>query len=768
MTPFAAEISNSISRYITHKAKEEELADSSKLIDALFNYMQNLYPLSFKKTKEQYMCFAMKHTKCSTQKCPDNVEEWIEYVPVHMVFDYKQLDKSNILLFDNGQIKLAKRDLTTKGTLYRLCKGEVKSDFVYLEKVDNSKDRQIKAESLYFGKMHNLQDQLQTYTNIKNGFVVFITNHDVYWKNNRELDSYLKVNHINKMTLLPKLPKSDSHKMIYPHQIVWIDTRIESTKCCIGTFDEFFNCETYNCTLPLKRQTKSYDSEFGLNYQQEPSLHRADEPVSEKLNNMLKGGRMLPSSKKTFGDWESDFLNDYSRLMMSPAVRRMKDKTQVFTMDESDFVRSRLTHSLEVANIVKLIGLGIEDALEKKSTGVGTGEISNKVFPEIKKYHIPQILEVAALIHDIGNPPYGHFGEQTIQNYFANPAEHMSKRVLEAYNSLNDQQKADFAHFDGNVQGFRILCHLGLSNDCTSFNLNKVILSSMIKYPFNSLEGNQDKDKCKDHRKSKFGYFYAEERMFQNIQEYLCLEAGQRHPLAYLLEAADDITYIGDDIEDGWKLGYISALMIAKHIDALKGQRINEIFDQKWPELRSRLLSTNGIIAETAIQSIRIRLQRFMISRIISVFCEHIDDIVNNKLPENKQELFDLDSTLKAIHDDYWNPLVQRCYDGIHMSQLQGERVITSLLNIYLEAVIDPKLIKRKDVDDTKQEIVLNNKIKSGMLFETISDNYRDDLAPIGQFIPQDNYGKFMLVTDYISGMTDTFAYNRYRALCVD
>ena len=240
----------------------------------------------------------------------------------------------------------------------------------------------------------------------------------------------------------------------------------------------------------------------------------------------------------------------------------------------------------------------------------------------------------------------------------------------------------------------------------------------------------------------------------------------------------DNITYIGDDIEDGWKLSYISTAEIVKHIDRLGENHIQQIFEDKWGDLRFRLLSSDIIKEENAILSIRIRLQRFMIKRIIAVFCNQIEAIIQNKLPEDHQELFNMDETLKAIHDIYWKPLVQKCYDGIHLSQLQGERVLTSLLNTYLEAVLDPKLIKVKTIDDSsnkmqkekdkKREIVLDNMIKSGMLFETISNNYRDELSPIGQFIPQDNYGKFMLVTDYISGMADTFAYNRYKSLCVE
>lgn len=752
MTPFATEISNSIVRFLNHKASKEELSNMEKLLDEISAYMSFLYPHVKVNKDQQLVCFSTVHKKCNNDKSLEGVEEWTEYVPIYFILDYIEPTQDEIIRLTNRKLTLSRKILSDDEATYSLHM-DIQSSDLYLRREVNVVDRVQKNEILFWSKMKNLEDQLKSYIDIKNGFVIFVSNNDTY----NAVHCVSKIKKINSdvITLLPTQNILNVGKL-GACQLIWKETREKEINCCIGTFDSYFDAQDYPCKIVLKKNTGSYNQIFeSLGEDIVRSIHISSKVKNnyiEKFKVMLKPERILPSKKKTFGTWESPFLNDYSRLMMSPAVRRMKDKTQVFTMDDSDFVRTRLTHSLEVANIVRLLGLGIEEKLEKEH-----GE-----FKDIKKYYIPNILEVAALVHDIGNPPYGHFGEKTIQNYFRHP-EKMPLRVRELFNQLNPQQKEDLACFDGNVQGFRILCHLGLSSDCTSFNLNKVILATMLKYPFNSLDGNRGK-KAIDHRKSKFGFFEKEEHLYNKICGSLMLEYGQRHPLTYLLEAADDITYIGDDIEDGWKLNYITAKDIVSACEKLDEELRKKIFEEKWERLKDRIMSQNTIVVANAIQTMRIKLQRYMILRVIDVFCNNLEQIVMNTLDESKQELFNLDATLEHIHDIYWQPLVQKCYDGIHITQLQGERVITSLLNTYLEAIADPTIIKREEVNGNI-ELKLDNMSKSGMLFETISDNYRDDSAPIGQYIPQDAYGKLMLIVDYIAGMTDTFAYNRYNEL---
>ena len=203
------------------------------------------------------------------------------------------------------------------------------------------------------------------------------------------------------------------------------------------------------------------------------------------------------SVKKDPTDGRNPFDSDYSRIVLSSHFRRLQDKAQVFPLERSDFIRTRLTHSLEVACFARGLGLGVEKHLLKK-----------KIITETEIGYIPTILEVAGLIHDIGNPPFGHFGEEIIKSYFQKIKSFSDDNLIKnAFDSLTDEQQADFLNFDGNVQGFRILRKLGLAHDNFSYNLTMPILATIIKYPYSSLEGNKKMSDGGKYSQKKYGYF---------------------------------------------------------------------------------------------------------------------------------------------------------------------------------------------------------------------------------------------------------------------
>lgn len=184
---------------------------------------------------------------------------------------------------------------------------------------------------------------------------------------------------------------------------------------------------------------------------------------------------------KDKSDGRNPFDSDYSRIMLSSHLRRLQDKAQVFPLERSDFIRTRLTHSLEVSCFARGLGLGVEKYLLDKN-----------IITENELGYIPKILEVAGLIHDVGNPPFGHFGEEVIKSYFRqlnSPSANLN--VSKAFESLSLEQKEDFLNFDGNVQGFRILRKLGLARDNDSYNLTMPVLATIIKYPYSSIDGNK-------------------------------------------------------------------------------------------------------------------------------------------------------------------------------------------------------------------------------------------------------------------------------------
>lgn len=618
-------------------------------------------------------------------------------------------------------------------------------------------------ENKFWEGLYNTQNTIRDYKNVDESFLYFITNNNMLWTTNigeksREDDYTLKGTAYRRLTLYPltKHMINGQEKEIWPCQMVWLPTRETEYRCCVATFDKDIQQHDYrpHTKSPMSANDfhvneKDYNAMGAIEI---PQLDIDLTPEAKKFYQMMHEGRFVEASSQLF-EWENSFANDYSRIVMSPAFRRLKDKTQVFSLEDSDFVRVRLTHSIEVANVCRLIGRGLELKLSEKVKG-------------IENLKIPDVVEVAGLIHDIGNPPFGHFGEKTIQNFFKD-VDNMPREIKRHFLNLEKQQIADLQNFDGNVQGFRILRHLGLASDCTSFNLNKVILSTLVKYPYNSVEGNDKRSH--DHRKSKFGYFQAEDLAYSELKRTLGLQEHQRHPLTYILEAADDIVYKGDDIEDGWKLKYISLNDYIAEFDRISSEQFLRIFGEDWTYFKGRLLDEDSVVVEHTMLLMRIRMQRYMIRKFIDVFVDKFEDIVNNKLKENEQELLLLDEDSRLLHT-IWGHLVQYCYNGIHRTQLQGARILENLLSIFLEAIFSKRLsgFEPVSIDENKKVSLkrmvykIDTNTRDGMLYEIISNNYRNELSSLGRSIPQDDYSKFLLVVDFISGMTDQYAYNLY------
>lgn len=241
------------------------------------------------------------------------------------------------------------------------------------------------------------------------------------------------------------------------------------------------------------------------------------------------------------GDLRTEYEKDYHRIIGSASFRRLQDKTQVFPLDKSDFIRTRLTHSLEVSSFGKSLGQNISQKILQ--------EVRDPDFkPEYQGY-ICDILQCAGLLHDIGNPPFGHFGETVIREWFQAHMKHFQLQGKPLTELLTSQMQADFYEFEGNTQALRLVTKLHYLVDEHGMNLTQALLGTIIKYPVSSLEINKDSG---DIRTKKMGYYYAEKDLFQQIQQTLGTE-GHRHPLAFVLEAADDIAYKTADVEDAFK-----------------------------------------------------------------------------------------------------------------------------------------------------------------------------------------------------------------------
>lgn len=263
----------------------------------------------------------------------------------------------------------------------------------------------------------------------------------------------------------------------------------------------------------------------------------------EKLLCEKRQTRSKYPSKK---DLRNEFQKDYHRIICSASFRRLQDKTQVFPLDKSDFVRTRLTHSLEVSSFAKSLGQTSFQYLIDKN-------IDSELTTEIKD-NVCSILECAGLIHDIGNPPFGHFGEDSIRNWFeANLTKiEFDETTLDRY--LDEQMKSDLLRFEGNAQALRLLTKLHYLVDENGMHLTYALLNTLIKYPISSCEIDKHSGNIKT---KKMGYYLAEKELFEDITSSTGA-AGCRYPLTYLLEAADDIAYLTADIEDAVKKGFLS------------------------------------------------------------------------------------------------------------------------------------------------------------------------------------------------------------------
>ncbi|MFC4679304.1 deoxyguanosinetriphosphate triphosphohydrolase [Desulfovibrio legallii] len=241
------------------------------------------------------------------------------------------------------------------------------------------------------------------------------------------------------------------------------------------------------------------------------------------------------------------FLVDYDRLIFASSFRRLARKTQVHPLVRNDHIHNRLTHSLEVGCVGRSLVMTVGAALQER------GDLPAPYGPE----HLGQIVQAACLAHDIGNPPFGHAGEEAIRDWFCDQAGKNG-----CFGPLREEERADFMAFDGNAQGFRVVNALENNKDRGGLRLTFPVVASLVKYPRSARE-------ALDRHSRKFNFYTAERELFAEIFQTLGLGDGpwQRHPLSYLLEAADDICYRIIDMEDARELriiGYADLFAVMK------------------------------------------------------------------------------------------------------------------------------------------------------------------------------------------------------------
>ena len=451
-----------------------------------------------------------------------------------------------------------------------------------------------------------------------------------------------------------------------------------------------------------------------------------------KWNKLLCEKRFKQSSNEAYEfDERNEFDKDYSRIISSSSFRRLQDKTQVYPLKRGDFVRTRLTHSLEVSHIASSIGKSIEKYLQR-----GDQKISS-------------LLSVTGLIHDLGNPPFGHSGEYIIQDFFK---EYLKKSGYD--NILTNIQKEDLLCFDGNVQTFRILRKLQYLGDKDSYNLTYATLATIMKYPTNSVEGNK-KDKGKLIER-KFGYFDSEKSDYDKIFEEMGIK-GKRHPITFLLEAADDIAYCVADIEDGVQKKFITLQDLKNMLKKIgrKSLEVQELLEKiKEYEEKNKEIENSSLFEKIVVQKIKIYIQGKMIQEVIKSFIKNEEFILNGDF---NKELLD-DGAYKEIKDGLKNLAKNKIFQSKErvFTDILAAKVLRKLLNIFIEGMIDWL--------NNGEEASLTSRNMRVLISENYIINYESELKE-RKNKGDEIYTTLKLCVDFISGMTDQFAVDLYKKL---
>ena len=390
--------------------------------------------------------------------------------------------------------------------------------------------------------------------------------------------------------------------------------------------------------------------------------------------------------KKFFEYSISDMEIDYEQIISSSAFRRLQDKTQVFPLDKSDFVRTRLTHSIEVSSIARQLGIMIQKAPEKYNTVLF--EDKDKDIIE----NIPSILACAGLLHDIGNPPFGHFGETVIGDWFKKELENDSfvfivdRNPVPIREILNDQMKSDLENFEGNAQALRILTKSHLNGN--DINLSYSILNTLIKYPTNSIEFSSKKEDIKKH---KPGYYYSENDTVKNICQITGTEIeGEyvRHPLTFLLEAVDDIAYATADLEDAFKKGLFTIEQFIDYyqdeIDKIKDKdKAKHYTEEILVDLKERIKTNEDIFS--AFQKCMNFTKKWLMYVVVYRFYNSFNSIMEGSY---KHDLFyDIfhEHTIKILKD----AMKRFVFDDTEILKLElsAKKIIEAFLNDFIYAV---------------------------------------------------------------------------------
>lgn len=415
-------------------------------------------------------------------------------------------------------------------------------------------------------------------------------------------------------------------------------------------------------------------------------------------------------------DDRSEFKRDYDRLIFSAPFRRLQNKTQVFPLPGSVFVHNRLTHSLEVASVGMSLGTDVAQRLKQKHP-----HLAGTLFEEIGT-----IVSAACLAHDMGNPPFGHSGEKAIQTFFSEgPGQLLQSKVSSDFWN-------DLIRFEGNANAFRLLTHRFNGRRSGGFVMTYTMLASIVKYPYASAAGS---------KKGKFGFFTSEWSTYDAIARELGIfrtsSDGEppryvRHPLVYLVEAADDICYEIMDIEDAHKLRILG-------FEETENLLLSFFDEDRQAQIRQRVIEEGVSDEQEKVVYMRSCVIGMLEKLCVEAFVDNEDAILEGRL---EGSLIDyIDPRAKAAYKHCTRVSKQKIYNSkpVLDVELSGYKIMDTLMTVLVEAAVHPERYY-------SQQIIHR--------FSSQYDIHSDNLET-----------RLQAVVDYISGMTDIFALDIYQKI---
>lgn len=442
-------------------------------------------------------------------------------------------------------------------------------------------------------------------------------------------------------------------------------------------------------------------------------------------NKLFSEKRLDEDIPTTKSSTRTSYEIDFDRVVFSSAFRRLQDKTQVVPLPESDFVHTRLTHSLETSCVGRSI-----------AKNVGKILIERNKLKNIRVEDFGSVAASACLAHDIGNPPFGHSGESAISSYFSEGNGNVYR------NKLKKEQWSDLTNFEGNANGFRILTNM---NNISRGNIMLTFstLAAFIKYPCGSLK------KGKFYPNSihkKYGYFQSEKPNFETIFKELeipkvCSGVYLRHPLAYIVEASDDICYRIIDFEDGIRIGLVPF------------EQAEEILMGILPSSHYKRTKYKNILdKKEKIGYLRSKVISYLVQKVTAIFLDNESAIMNGKY--DKSLLDEIDSSTIENLNIIEKLSVENIYNSrpVLMIEISGFTVVGKLLDLFINAVNSFHI----NGNDIRKNDKMNKKI-----MDLLPKQYLNNLG----FPESDLYLRLLQICEFIAGMTDSYAISLYKRL---